>query len=729
MTISIWRYSHLTLAISSALFIFIAAVTGIILAFEPITNQLKSHDKVDLTKVSIAETITVLQKNYDETVTLSVDENDFVIASVITKKEKSETFYINPKNGKKVGEILPKKPIFEFATNLHRSLFLKSTGRFIVGFFSFLLFLIAITGIILIAKRQGGFLKIFTKIVKEDFHQYYHILLGRWFVLPILIVTLTGVYLSLEKFSLLPKEKSTHQKIENTNTTPKQKITDFDIFKNTTLNKVQQLEFPFSEDDEDYFFIKLNDKEFAIHQYSGQIISQKKKKLATILSAYSLFLHTGRGSSVWSFVLLISCFVILFFIFSGFSMTVKRRKTKASFTNKYSKDEAEFIILLGSETGSTFKFANALFTTLLNQKKHVFLDELNNYSSYKNAQHLIIFTATYGNGDAPTNANAFLKKLHKTKPTHHINFSVVGFGSRNYPEFCKFAILVQASLQVHEKFTPILPLFKVNNNSFTDFNKWYQQWKSIYQIQQNIEEQVFISENKIPFKIVRKTVLNVDDTFLIELKPTKKTQFTSGDVLAITPKNENLARLYSIAKVGKNILLSVKKHKLGICSNYLNSLTVGEKIEATIQKNQKFYFPKKSKEVILIANGTGIAPFLGMIAKNKHAKISLFWGGKTLQSLAIYKPYIDKALYNKSLNSFEAAYSKEHQQKVYVQDLVKKYNHLIASFLKNGNSILICGSLAMQQGVEKELSTITTQLLKTSLSTFKEKGQIQTDCY
>ncbi len=101
MTISIWRYSHLTLAISTALFILIASITGIILAFEPISNKINPYNVVDTQTISIAETIAALENEYDETITLSVDENDFVIADIITKEGKSETFYINPKQVKK----------------------------------------------------------------------------------------------------------------------------------------------------------------------------------------------------------------------------------------------------------------------------------------------------------------------------------------------------------------------------------------------------------------------------------------------------------------------------------------------------------------------------------------------------------------------------------------------------------------------------------------------------
>jgi len=243
------------------------------------------------------------------------------------------------------------------------------------------------------------------------------------------------------------------------------------------------------------------------------------------------------------------------------------------------------------------------------------------------------------------------------------------------------------------------------------------------------ENKIFELVKETNIKVIEKSALNADDTFLIELKPTKKLKFTSGDLISITPQNEKTARLYSVAKIGKNILLSVKKHEFGICSNYLNNLSEENIFEASIQRNKKFHFPKKAKEVILIANGTGIAPFLGMINENNKTKISLFWGGRTQQSKEIYQPYIDKALRKRYLNSFETAYSKENNQKIYVQDILKKYNHLIAEFLKNGHTILICGSLAMQKGVEKVLEEISKDLLETSLEEFKQKNQIKTDCY
>ncbi|MGY0406763.1 MAG: PepSY domain-containing protein [Polaribacter sp.] len=731
MTISIWRFSHLMLAISSTLFIITASITGIILAFEPISNKLNPYEVEDITTISIAETIAALQKQYDEIIAIEIDENNFVSASVITKTGKSETFYINPKTGEKIGEIIKKFPIFKFATSLHRSLFLKSTGRFLIGFVSFLLFLIAVTGFILISKRQGGIHKIFSRIVKEDFNQYYHIIIGRFSLIPIIIITLTGVYLSLGKFSLLPKDTNFHQNIAPNKVAKNLKIIDFEIFKSTKLDKVKKIEFPFSTNEKDYFFVKLYNRELEIHQYNGQIISEKKQSLVALGTYYSLFLHTGKGSILWSLVLLLVCFAILFFIYSGFSMTLKRRKKTTPVKNETLEDAAEFIILVGSETGSTIGFANAFKNALVRATKSVFITELNNYKTYKNAQKIIIFTATYGNGDAPENAHKFIKLIALMHQNNSLKYTVLGFGSKQYPKFCKFAILVHASLQIHLKFTPEMPLFTIDNQDVSSFKNWVKEWAILNTISLKINENEVLEtpEKKVKFTVLEKSNSITDNTFLISLKPVKTLKFTSGDILSITPKSENRSRLYSIAKMDKKLLISVKKHEFGICSNYLQQLCKNDFINGTIQQNNHFHFPKKAKEVILIANGTGIAPFLGMMQENNNTKIHLFLGVSTKKSLEIYDKYICEALENKTLTSLNIAYSQEQKEKIYVQDVLRNCSKLVSETLQNEGIILICGSLKMQKEVEKVLDKIAKEKLNSNIEKLKEKGQIKTDCY
>ncbi len=722
MTISIWRYSHLTLAISSSLFILLAAITGIILAFEPISNQLEPYAIHNLETQPLSKTIAVLDTQYAEVISLKIDDNHFVEVSVVTKNGNSETFYINPFTGDKLATVIDKNPFYKWTINLHRSLFLKSTGRFLVGLFSLLLALITITGSMLILKRQGGIKRIFSKVVKENFEQYYHIILGRLTFIPIIIITLTGVYLSLEKFSLLPDSKITHTNSYTENPTKIRILpTEFPLFKSIKLSDVISLEFPFSEDEEEYFFLKTKNKEFIIHQYSGKTISDQKIPLVTILSNWSLLLHTGRGSVIWSILLMISCFAILFFMYSGVAISLKRRQQNSVLKNKFHKDKAEFVILVGSETGSTNLFANSLYKALLAAKKTVYIDNLNNYTTYKSLKNLIILTATYGNGEPPINATKFLSRFSKDNLQNSINYSVVGFGSLAYSQYCQFAIQIDEALQNRPDCTSILPICKINNQSFADFKSWGVEFGTTIRTELHLKQTVQKIKKQQHFTVVETTALNKDNTYIIRLKPSKKTKFTSGDLLSIRPQEDHIERLYSIGKIDNDIVLSIKKHEFGVCSNALLNLKNNEQLKAKIQSNKAFQLPKK-KKVILIANGTGIAPFLGMINDN-HTNTHLFFGLKTNESLNLYKPHLK----NIEKQHMHIAYSQENNE--YVQDLISKKEDLIASTLKNKGIIMICGSVAMMNGVLSVLEKITLQQLNRPLHTFKKAKQIKTDCY
>ena len=149
MTISIWRYSHFILAISSSLFLFIATITGIILSLEQVSDSMMSYDLQGSGSVALAEVLPKIKEEYDEIITISIDPNHQILASVITKDGASETIFIHPITAKKLGKPNERLAIFEFDTTLHRSLFLKSVGRFFVGFISLLLSFIVISGIAL----------------------------------------------------------------------------------------------------------------------------------------------------------------------------------------------------------------------------------------------------------------------------------------------------------------------------------------------------------------------------------------------------------------------------------------------------------------------------------------------------------------------------------------------------------------------------------------------------
>ncbi|MGO4920993.1 PepSY domain-containing protein [Maribacter spongiicola] len=731
MTISIWRYSHLTLALVSSLFLIVASVTGIILAVEPISHQTKGYAVENLEEVSLATAIDALKNTYDEVLGLEVESSGFVKASVLTMDMETLDVYVNPVTGEQLGEVRERPYIFTFATNVHRSLFLKSIGRFFVGLISLLLAIIAITGLVLLAKRQGGFSKLFSKVQKDYFELRYHVVLSRWFFIPIVILAVTGVYLSAEKFNLLPEANVEQQEVVvNENTKAYNHIKEVPFFKETTLAAVRQVEFPFSDDPEEYYLIALQDKEVAVNQQTGTIVRSGDYPFVTMASRLSLVLHTGEGNVIWSIILLLASTSILFFMYSGFVMTLKRRKKGKRITQLLGKDECEYIILVGSESGTAFDFGQRLYNGLTKVGKKVFLTELNKYNVYAKAKNIIVFTSTYGEGEPPTNARKFPALFSTIQQPNKIDFSVIGFGSLDYPDYCKFAIELDNQIISANNFHQQLPLFKINKSDFDSFELWMIQFSKQVGFTIPIERPIINKKKykKVEFEVVERTALNCDDTFLLRLKPKSKIDFTSGDLLAIFPNADDMVREYSVARIEDEILLSIKKHELGRGSNFLFGLKVGETIKAAIDRNEHFHFPENSKNSIFISNGTGIAPFLGMISENTTKNISLFWGGRKKASMEVYNSIFEKEASNRGNLKIFTSFSREGE-KQYIQDAVLEQKDLVLETINQNGTIMICGSLAMQHDVLDVIEKILEGNQTITFEAFENSNQLKTDCY
>ncbi|QIH38262.1 FAD-binding oxidoreductase [Flavobacterium sp. Sr18] len=732
MTLSFWRYSHLALALFSAAFLVLASVTGVILAVDAIQEKTQPYKVENFEKITLSETLPVLKKTYPEITELSVNHNQFVTLQGIDQEDKDINAYIDARTGKILGTPIKKSEFIQWTTALHRSLFLKETGRFIVGFISFLLVLISISGFALILNRQRSLRSLFSKIVKENFAQYYHIFLGRLSLIPILIIALSGTYLTLEKFNFFVEKTDSEEKTEMVATAPVSKNeTTISVFKNTLLADVQKIEFPFSDDPEEYYIITLKDREIEVNQISGTIVSETPFPLQTLASNLSLDLHTGRASILWAIILGIASLNILFFIYSGFAMTLKRRASRIK--NKYKSQESTFILLVGSENGSTLLFANAIQKQLLAHGEKVFLAEMNNYSVYPKAKHLIVFTSTHGLGDSPSNASKFISLINKTEQKQKINISVVGFGSQAYPDFCAYAREIDAVLAKQNWAEHFLELQTVNDKSAEEFVGWVKLWSAKTGISLSATPSLY---NEVPKDLEKMTVLNktlisdTEHTFLMTLCTNRSTKFTSGDLLAIYPANDNQERLYSIGNYNGNIQLVVKLHPSGLGSGYLYTVEPGSVFKARIIKNQTFHFPKKASKVALISNGTGIAPFLGMMEQNKKkTEIHLYCGfRKATETVLGYEKFATEMIQKQQLQSFHVALSREANHN-YVMDLIKRDADVFVDLLTQEGVVMICGSLAMQKDVEAILDALCLEKTGKGIADYKANGQVLTDCY
>ena len=696
-----WRRLHFFSTVVAGLFIFFASFTGCILAVEPwflSQNTVSGSHQPDLTLMAFQEKI---NESFLEIFSLEKDAYGNIKVEGIGL-DKEGTLFVSAETGKVLNAPKQLSAIFNLSRDLHRSLFLKTPGRIIVGLASLALVFLAVSGIGLHIKRAGGLKALFKSIkvleIKRDGHAQW----SRLFLIPILIIAVSGTYLSIARFTPTPLNQVSTSKV---NDMPLNKI---------LMSEVKKVTYAVVE--EDPLVIELSDRILYFDKTNEKLTKVELIPVSEKVRALNFMLHTGEGTKSWAGILLVTSLVMLFLSFTGFQMVIEKwriKKHKVALT-----DDADIIILVGSETGHTWRFADALEEAYQKLNIKVSTLGIENFPQLSGHKTLLFLTSTYGDGDAPENAQGILEQLGtKIDNAEMIRFGVLGFGSSEYPAFCAFAERLSNQLITFENTQEITPYMTVNNQSVVQFIDWVRALNKSQKISLNINPSKLRPVRKKgleTFKILEKE--EQGDTFLLRIGHADKLRIQSGDLLGVYPPNENIERYYSIAAISTTELVFVIK-RTGLCSNFLGNLNVGEYFEGFVKRNPTFYYPVDNRPVMMIANGTGIAPFLGM----QSTKSILYWGGRNLNDFELFSDYADST-------HCHLVFSRE-KDSAYVQDLLIKRETEVAELFRNEGTIMICGSLTMLKGVWNQLDTITAKHQLPSVDVLKKQGKILVDCY
>ncbi|WP_200974533.1 PepSY domain-containing protein [Echinicola sp. 20G] len=734
MVRQLWRTAHFMLALIASGFLIIASVTGAILGFNAAVNQSENFSISRKEKLTLLNLINNAQYDVPAISVISLDESHNLQVVGLDEEWNSFTSYYDPVTGDRMEDYVPQSNFITWVTALHRSLFLHQTGRWLIGLTSFLLILIAISGFALVVKRSSGSMSFFKKVARDSTSQYLHTVLGKWSLAPVLIVAASGAYLFLSGIGWLGQPVIEHDQSivsaseDNILTLPD----EIEFFKRVPIEEFVRLEFPFTEEPEDFYKLELQHGEYLIDQYTGEVVSQVDYPTSTKLVGISQLLHTGRGSLIWSIVLGFSALNILYFIYSGTVIAYHRKKVR--YKNPVNISEAEIVILVGSENGSTRAFANSIHRQLLTDKRHSYIMDANDYHYFPAVQELLIFTSTHGQGEAPSSATHLKKLILKYPQNMGVKFSVVGFGSKSYPAYCRFAHDIDTLMEECNWSNRTIRIHEVNDKSPKEFSSWVALWKQEVNVNlsTSITDYQLKAKRRKRFQVLENHFDPDDNSFLITLRGARFNKFQSGDLIAVYPNNEASPRMYSIGKRGRNIQLAVKLIPNGLASSFLYSLQTGDSFKGEVLSNVSFHQPNDASGIIMICNGTGIAPFVGMMSQNiNKVPMFLFAGFRRRTKMAMEIEKLAKiSMQEGGLTKSNFAYSREENRpNLYVMDLINSDEVIVSELLNQGGVIMICGSLAMQASVENTLDEICKRQLELGLDFFKKKGQIRTDCY
>ena len=251
-----------------------------------------------------------------------------------------------------------------------------------------------------------------------------------------------------------------------------------------------------------------------------------------------------------------------------------------------------------------------------------------------------------------------------------------------------------------------------------------QQYKAVdlFQYKLNI---LYLPERVVQqyAKLIQKDIPHVrmDLADLLRIYPAEQSMDVQQLVAFMEPVTP---RLYSISSspashgdnevhitVSRSTFKADGQTRYGLCSDYLSSLKEGDKLEVYIQKNNAFRLPAPSTDIIMIGPGTGIAPFRSFLferdAKGADGRNWLFFGDQHFVTDFLYQTDLLALKDTGVLTKLNTAFSRDQQEKIYVQHKMEQHAAELFSWIENGAGIYVCGSKdPMSVDVEDTLTRI-----------------------
>ncbi|MDE2402229.1 MAG: PepSY domain-containing protein [Burkholderiales bacterium] len=728
-----------------ALLAVVVAISGAILSLDPPLERLDSTIHAD-GQISVALLAGRVAQHYPGVEQIQRSPEGLVIV-YYSRNGKTGVDRVDPHTGQGLGPYVV-SPFSRWLKDLHRAWLLDTPGRLASGLTALAMLVLMVSGSVLLVRRVGGWRHLADPL-RGNLIQRWHTQVGRIVVLGLLVSALTGVYMSAATFALIPDGMQSEPDFPSAVTRgPVAPVTALPALVATDLNHLRELVYPSPDDPSGVYSLSTDQGEGYVDPSNGALLVFQP--YGGVRQTYELIykLHTGEG--LWWLALLLGLCALSVPLLSATGALTwwQRRQSMPRMVGNSAANSADTVILVGSESNSTWGFANTLHDALRKAGLRVHTAAMNQLATeYLKVERLFILTATYGDGDAPSSAKQFLTRLGKVKAPSRTGFAVLGFGDRQFPQFCKFAYDVEAAL-LAQGWRRLLDIDTIDRQSGQAFTRWGNA------VGQLIGQELNLLHTPKRPRTDAFTLIERDDYGEAVQAPTSILRFAAvplqgfkgrlmglfggqglphfevGDLLGVVPPGSAIPRFYSLASKSSDGFLEICVRKLegGLCSEYLHGLPLGGRMDAFIQLHPDFRPAAGKAPVILIGSGTGIGPLAGFIRNNtgKHP-MYLYWGGRDPASDFLYKPELDAYLADGRLTGLHAAFSRI-QNGAYVQDRVLGDATQLRQLLESDGQVLVCGSRAMAKSIAQALDEVLAPL-NLSVATLKAQGRYREDVF
>ena len=246
----------------------------------------------------------------------------------------------------------------------------------------------------------------------------------------------------------------------------------------------------------------------------------------------------------------------------------------------------------------------------------------------------------------------------------------------------------------------------------------------------------FVATHQI-IDVVRRYPAELDaQTFVATLRKLSPRSYSIASSASANPDEVHL----SVAAVRYDTFGS--KHWGAASTHLADRVAEGDTVPVYIESNSRFRLPANDNaSIIMIGPGTGVAPFRAFVEERAERNASggnwLFYGDRTFSEDFLYQLEWQRHLQHGRLDKLDVAFSRDQDEKVYVQDRLRENAAEVFAWIEDGTYIYVCGDAKYMAGdvhdalvdVIAEHGAIDRDAAEQRLRELRRAGRYQRDVY
>lgn len=726
------RPFHAIIGLAVAALVTVVALSGAILAFEPVRDELGAPPMpAGMTVADLAGRVAAAVPDVEKIERLPSG----AVLVTSTADAVGRSLY-DARTGALSAAPDP-SPTMVVVKNLHRRFLADEAGSAVSGLVSLAVILLGVSGTLLLARRLGGWRNLPGRI-RGTASQRLHAGIARLALAGILASAVSGVLMSANTFGLLPDPQLPPLEAVDSAAGPTIAVGLIPALAARKASDLLALTFPSPTDPADGFHLATPDGELALDRTTGAILAQSRAGAWSGAYRIVYALHTGTLAWPLTLVLALSTAAMPVLAVTGALVWWRRRTAGTKRTGGVPVEAADTVILVGTEGNTTWGFAADLSIALERAGRLVHLATMNSLAPrYPRATLLLLVTATYGDGTGPASASRFLDRVATFTPGPGLKTAVLGFGDREFPRFCAYADTVERALAARG-LVPACETGYVDRQSAQAYRDWCHRLGGALGLSLD-------TDYRPPRPHTRRYVLRERRDFgaevgapvaLLRFVPAagqrgrREPGFETGDLIGVLPPGSTVARFYSLATSRRDGIaeICVRLRPDGECSSYLHRLAPGDGVEAFIRPNPAFRPAPGNGPVILVGAGTGVAPLAGFIRENDARRpMHLYVGARHPGSDFVYEEDLARFLDDQRLTRLHAAFSRAVPRR-HVHHSIAADAETVRSLLGHEGQVVVCGGREMARSVAAVLASIIAPMGLT-IGDLRREGRYVEDVY